>query len=231
MSFFRRVGAEIGRWIERALDPAAEANRILVYSKDVAGVTHLFARASDGTIYQLTPSLFGINVLDENVAIPNNPHQAMNFIGAGVQAVDAGGGQSNIFVPGGVVADGSVLFWGVDQIQASADTRFIPPGHDSGFAITSDKYQMPMPRAGTLRNLFVRHNSAGGTGPAISYTILVNGVATAITVSLATGAIGQASNIVAGVAVAQGDRVTLRAVKAVAIGGGAIDLVATLELD
>lgn len=273
MSFFRRVGAEIGRWIERALDPAAEANRILVYSKDVAGVTHLFARASDGTIYQLTPTALhvldenvaipgnphvamnflgggvlavdagggqtnvtipgdaGLAVLDENVAIPNNPHFAMNFIGAGIQAVDAGGGQANVFCPGGVVGDGAVLFWGVDSIVNLGDTRFIPPGHDNGFAVTTSIYQIPLPRAGTLRNLFVRHNSAGGNGTVVTYTILVNGVATAISAALATGAVGQASNIVAGFAAAQGDRVALRVVKPANIGGGSVDLIASLELD
>ncbi len=56
MSFFRRAGAEILRVIERALDPAAETDRILVYSKDVAGVTQLFSRSSDGTIHQMTPA-------------------------------------------------------------------------------------------------------------------------------------------------------------------------------
>lgn len=231
MSFFRRAGAEILRVIERALDPAAEANRIQVYSKDVAGITHLFARASDGTVYQLTPSLFGINILDENVAIPNNPHQAMNFIGAGVNALDAGGGQTNVFVPGGAVADGSALFWGVDNIGASADARFIPPGRANGLATTTDVYAEPLPRAGTLRNLFVRHNSAGGNGNSVVYTVLVNGVATLITVSRATGVVGQSSDLVNGFAAAQGDRVTIRATKAAAIGGGNLDIQIMLELD
>lgn len=43
--------------IERALDPAAEADRSLVYSKDVAGVSHLFARDSNGSVFPLTPQL------------------------------------------------------------------------------------------------------------------------------------------------------------------------------
>lgn len=231
MSFFRRAGAEILRVIERVLDPAAEANRIQVYSKDVAGITHLFARASDGTVYQLTPSLFGINILDENVAIPNNPHQALNFIGAGVQAVDAGGGQSNVFVPGGVVADGAVLVWGSDNLGAAADTRFIPPGRSNGLAVTTSIYRFPLPRAGTLRNLFVRHNSAGGNGNLVVYTVIVNGVATTITASLATGAVGQASDIVNGFAAVQGDFVAIRCVKPVAVAGGNIDVQVSLELD
>lgn len=35
-------------------DPAAVANQIVIYSKDVSGVTQFFARLSDGTIVQLT---------------------------------------------------------------------------------------------------------------------------------------------------------------------------------
>lgn len=55
-SFFRRAGAEIARIIRLLADPAAETDRMLVYSKEVAGVTQLFARSDDGTVHQLTPS-------------------------------------------------------------------------------------------------------------------------------------------------------------------------------
>jgi hypothetical protein len=194
-----------------------------------AGVTAVDVGGGQANI--VVPGDAGLVVLDENVAIPGNPHFSMNFIGAGVQAVDAGAGQVNVFVPGGAVADGAALVWGVDSIVTAAGIRFIPPGHDNGFAVTTDIYQLPLPRAGTLRNLFVRHNSAGGNGTVVTYTILVNGVATLITAALATGAVGQASNLVAGFAAAQGARVTLQVNKPVSIGGGNVDLVATLELD
>jgi hypothetical protein len=121
------------------------------------------------------------------------------------------------------------LFWGTDTAGAAAATRYISPGR-GGVATLTDVYQEPAPRAGTLRNLFVRHNSAGGgVGNTITYTVLVNGVATAIVVVLATGAIGQASNLVSTVAVAQGDRISLSATHGV-IAGSSIDLQATLEL-
>jgi hypothetical protein len=42
--------------LERALDPAALANTGKIYTKDVATVTELFYRASDGTVSQLTPA-------------------------------------------------------------------------------------------------------------------------------------------------------------------------------
>lgn len=55
-SFFRRAGAQILRVLKIAADPAQDANGVQVYSKDVAGIVQLFARASDGTITQLTPT-------------------------------------------------------------------------------------------------------------------------------------------------------------------------------
>lgn len=131
--------------------------------------------------------------------------------------------------PAGPAGAGAVLFWGVDNVGAAASTRFLPPGRANGIATTTDVYQEAMPRAGTLRNLFARHNSAGGAGPAVTYTVRVNGVATAIAVALATGAVGQAGNLVNTVAVAQGDRVSVSAAHAL-IGGGNIDVQVTLEL-
>ena len=60
MSFFRRAGALIARFFQSAADPAAEPGKILLYAKDVAGITQLFARLSDGTVTQLTtrPQMF-----------------------------------------------------------------------------------------------------------------------------------------------------------------------------
>jgi len=57
MGQFRRGAADTLRVINRnpTSDPAAVAKHVLVYSKDVSGVSQLFARASDGTVSQLTP--------------------------------------------------------------------------------------------------------------------------------------------------------------------------------
>jgi hypothetical protein len=38
-------------------DPAAEPNQLMLYPKDDAGITQLFARSDDGVIHQITPSL------------------------------------------------------------------------------------------------------------------------------------------------------------------------------
>jgi hypothetical protein len=56
MAIVRRGGAHILKLIESGADPAAIADVVQVYSKDDAGIAQLFARSSDGTVHQLTPS-------------------------------------------------------------------------------------------------------------------------------------------------------------------------------
>jgi hypothetical protein len=42
-----------------------------------------------------------LNIQDEGTPLPNSPHDAVNFIGAGVSASDAGGGVADVTIPGG----------------------------------------------------------------------------------------------------------------------------------
>jgi len=123
-----------------------------------------------------------------------------------------------------------ILGWGNSSISAGADTRFLDAWYNQAVAPLVLDGGLPCPRAGTINNLFVRHNVAIGNGATVVYTVMVNGVATAITVTLATNAIGQASDLVNSVAVAQGDVIGLRAVKAASIGNGSQEVTSTLQL-
>ena len=89
---------------------------------------------------------------------------------------------------------------------------------------------MVMPRAGTLQNLFVRHNASAGNGVPVTYTVFVNGVATPLAVTVPTMFVGEVGDTVDSVVVAQGDRVTIEISKPGSIGGGGVKAVATLEL-
>jgi hypothetical protein len=131
----------------------------------------------------------------------------------------------------------AVLGFGAGAIDFSAavtETLFPwfdedPASNTGEGAIVAD---MPLPRAGTVRNLFVRHNDSSGNGQPVVYTLWKNGVATALAVSLATGAIGQNSNLVNSVVCAQGDRLRVVASKAANIAAsGDVDLqvVATVQ--
>jgi hypothetical protein len=107
----------------------------------------------------------------------------------------------------------------------------LTPGRGVTAVTTAPTYELPVPSAGTIQNLFVRHNTTNGNGNSVDYTVMKNGVATAVTVTLATGAVGQASDTTNTVAFAQGDRITLRAVKAATLGGGggSLDVEASVE--
>jgi hypothetical protein len=121
------------------------------------------------------------------------------------------------------------------NIGSNADTRFLHPSYNSQSTASPGTandpvVDWPAPRAGTLRNMFVRHNQNNGNGNAVTYTVFVNGVATTLTVTLATGAIIQGSDLVHSVPIAQGDRVRVQAVKPLGISNGNVFVIVTMEL-
>jgi hypothetical protein len=122
----------------------------------------------------------------------------------------------------------SVSMWGNGSVAPTTTTRFLSAGFDSALASTTE-IPVPIATVGVLRNLYVRHNVAVGNGNAIVYTVMVNGVASVLTVSLVTGAVGQASDLVNTVAVAAGDRVSIRVTKAASVGAAQTDVTASFE--
>lgn len=123
----------------------------------------------------------------------------------------------------------SPLFFGVDNVQAGTTTRYMPNGY-SVAAAPANPLQYRIPKAGTLRDLRVRHNNPQGNGNPIVYTVRVNGVATAIVVSLAsTGVDG--SDLANSAAVAVGDLIDIEVTKAASVGSSPQEITATLLLD
>jgi hypothetical protein len=126
---------------------------------------------------------------------------------------------------------GSILTWGNSSIAAAADTRFLRPGFDSVTAGTVG-VGFQSPRGGTFKNMFVRTNAAPGAANAnvVSYRLRINGVDSSLVVTRAANAgIGNSSNLVNSVVVAQGDLVQLVAVKAIAIGSGVLVPIVSME--
>lgn len=119
------------------------------------------------------------------------------------------------------------MLWGDNSVGSTTTTRYLSPGYDDGVAETSPT-QIRAVRAGTMRNFRMRHNAPAGNGSSIVYTLRVNGVATALTVSLASTAT-DGSDLVSAVAIVAGDLLDFEVTKAGGIGGSPNNVVGTAE--
>lgn len=127
---------------------------------------------------------------------------------------------------------GSTLTWGAGNLSNTVDTRVVPPGYDEAGILNTDTPRgFAAPRAGTIRNLFVRHQTTNGNGLSITYTLRVNGVLTTLTTSLATAAVGQASDVVHSVAIAQGDLVELVRIIPVLVGSAVVNAIISAQFN
>lgn len=130
----------------------------------------------------------------------------------------------------GAAGIGSVIGFGRETLNADVENSLNPwyevdaPGGEGG------PVGIPVPRAGTLRNLFVRHNRVGNAGD-IVYAVQVNGVDDpALSVTLAGNAVGQGSDLTGSIVVAQGDVITMTGTAGEG-GGGLVAAVATMLFD
>jgi hypothetical protein len=134
---------------------------------------------------------------------------------------------------------GTIISFANDNIGGGAFTRYISPWNGGNSSVAASgaaglaELQYPLARGGTLRNLIVRHDAGPIPPPPsvlITYTLLVNGVATALTVTLAATAGAQAIDLVNSVVVVQGDLVALEAVKTGVVAPPLIFVRAGVEL-
>lgn len=127
---------------------------------------------------------------------------------------------------------GFPVVWGSGDVVNTVGTVFIPPGWSNQQARATRDYSVTMTRAGIMKNLRVRHNLAVGNGNTVVYTVTKNSVDTTLTATLATGAIGNASDTTHSFTVVAGDLIDIKAVKGTALGsgGGAISPIVSVEL-
>lgn len=122
----------------------------------------------------------------------------------------------------GVNVAGGSFFWGAGNVATTVVTRFLQPGYQSGVAPTTG-VRIPIRRSGTIRNLSMRNRLVGVGAALMTFTVLLNGVATALTFSTApTAASGFDS--VNTVPVVAGDFIELRVTKAAAITTSPVDI-------
>lgn len=165
------------------------------------------ATDAGGGVAQITVPR-GISLSDDGVPVPDNPHNVLDFVGDGVTVTNIGGGVAQIEIPGGSSSGGTMLTWGYGVLTTSPAIAF--GGVTDLAPATTHNVDIPVPFAGTVSDLYGRHDSAEGTGVVVTYTVRKNGVNTALAVSVPTGAIGQAANLVDSFTVVAGDRLSLQ---------------------
>lgn len=74
------------------------------------------------------PTAGTIIVKDEGVPLPNNPFNMLNFTGAGVMAVDGGGGTTNINIPGGAIGSKRATYTLLKDPVSASSIAFSSPG-------------------------------------------------------------------------------------------------------
>lgn len=127
--------------------------------------------------------------------------------------------------------DGAVqtqLAWGNSSVAATTTTRFLSPYWGDNIAGTTAT-QIRVSSSGLAQNLRVRHNVAAGNGNAIVYTLRRNGVATAVSVSMASTS-ADGSDLSNSVSLAAGDLLDIQVSKALSVGTSPTGIVVTLEL-
>jgi phage-related tail fiber protein len=123
---------------------------------------------------------------------------------------------------------GSILQWGDSSVGASVTIRYLTPGYDAGTALIAP-VQWRILSACTLQKLRIRHNTTAGNGNSVIYTVRKNGVATALTASIASTA-ADASNLVNTVSFAVGDLIDIEVTKALSVGTSPSNVMASLEM-
>lgn len=123
------------------------------------------------------------------------------------------------------------LFWGNESVSATTTTRYLTPGYGH---VTANSDASPigvvMTRAGVLRNLRVKHRTAGGNANAIVYTVYKNGVATALTVSIAASSTTEVTDVANSVTFVAGDQIALVATKAASVGSSPGEIQSVCEV-
>jgi hypothetical protein len=122
----------------------------------------------------------------------------------------------------------AVLTWGNQDVAVNTTTRYLQPGYGTITAGTLE-IVLPVTTAGVVRNLSVKHRVAAGNGNNIVYTVMKNGVATALTVTVASNSTTVVSDTTNNFSVASGDVLSLRVTKAAGIGTSPTEIVATAE--
>lgn len=123
-----------------------------------------------------------------------------------------------------------ILFWGNSSVTGTTSTRYLEPGYGGVIApLVAAIVQIRSPISGFIRNLFVRQNGPAGNGNSIVYTARVNGVASALSVSIASTT-ANGSDTTDSVAVVAGDLIDIEVTKALSTGASPARIEVSMEV-
>jgi len=122
----------------------------------------------------------------------------------------------------------AVVHWGNSLVSTTTTTRYLTPGYEAAIAPTT-VVQWRVPFSGVIKNLRVQHNTPAGNGNVIVYTVRINGVASTLTVSLASTA-SNGSDTANSAVVAAGDLVDIAITKAAGVATSPGDVMASVDV-
>lgn len=129
---------------------------------------------------------------------------------------------------GGGGGIGSILTWGDDSITTTTTTRYLTPGFDDGTAETTETaYRVPAD--GTAKNLRVRARVAGTGAATLTYTLMVNGSPSTLSVAM-SNTVQDGSDLSNTVSLSAGDLISIRVTKSASLTSDPDDIVASLEV-
>ena len=191
--------------------------------------------ASPGTSNLASPSdhVHTMPKLDD-VAAPDDNTDLNATISAHGLLPKLGGGTTNFLRADGTWAapadanTGAILTWGDASIATSTTTRYLTVGYDDGQAETTEgAYRIPF--ACTLKSLRIRARVAGTGAATLTYTLMVNGSPSTLTVVMSNTS-QDGSDLANSVVVAAGDLISIRVTKSVGLTSSPGDIVASMEV-
>jgi hypothetical protein len=189
----------------------------------ILNVYPLSADPTNQIVVKLRAAYTGVVQLYSLGARPANGPSAVT-----AAALEAAGASPGDVFALDVGAGPDTLLWGNSSLVAALTVRYLTPGYADSVAETSP-IEFRMPVAGTFRNLRVRQNVVGGGANTLTYTLMVNGAPTALTVTMASTA-SDGSDLANSVAVAAGDLVAIRVTRSGVIPASPANVVASLEV-
>lgn len=123
---------------------------------------------------------------------------------------------------------GAIVQFGNGSLTETTTTRYLTPGYDAGVAQVTEWF-MSAPFTGTIKNLHIRHNEAGGSANTIVYTVRVEAADSTVTATLAANGstVADTSHTAA---VTQGNRISVKATKASGVTTSPGNVIVTFEV-